>query len=185
MKQLGEFWRGRVELSLDEHGVPYDARDAAVEARVLVEGRARPGWIDACDCLMRAQVLEAFRSDPRFGSLAILFKRVSNILAKNAEPVPAALDRARLVESVERDLAAALDQARAKAEPLWEKREYAKLLPALLEMEHAIHAFFDGVMVNADDAAVRANRLRLLTEVRELFLRGWDLSKVVVEGEKA
>jgi glycyl-tRNA synthetase beta chain len=184
MKQLGEFWRGRVELSLDERGVPYDARDAAVEARVLVEGRARPGWIDACDCLMRAQVLEAFRSDPRFGSLAILFKRVSNILAKNAEPVPAALDRARLVESVERDLAAALDQARAKAESLWEKREYAKLLPALLEMEHAIHAFFDGVMVNADDAAVRANRLRLLTEVRELFLRGWDLSKVVVEGEK-
>jgi len=52
-------------------------------------------------------------------------------------------------------------------------------------MEGAIHGFFDRVMVNVDDAPLRLNRLRLLTEVRELFLRGWDLSKVVVEGEKA
>jgi glycyl-tRNA synthetase beta chain len=52
-------------------------------------------------------------------------------------------------------------------------------------MEGPIHAFFDNVMVNADDPATRLNRLRLLSEVRDLFLRGWDLSKIVVEGEKA
>ena len=52
-------------------------------------------------------------------------------------------------------------------------------------MGDAIHAFFDHVMVNVDDVAVRLNRLRLLADVRELFLRGWDLSKVVVEGEKS
>ena len=40
-------------------------------------------------------------------------------------------------------------------------------------------------MVNVDDAAVRLNRLRLLADVRELFVRGWDLSKAVVEGEKS
>ncbi len=184
MKKLGEFWRGRVEQALDERGVPYDGRDAAIEARASVAGKARPGWIDPWDCLERARALEAFRRDERFQPLAILFKRVSNILAKNTEPLPPSLDRTRLTEQVERELAEALDRARAATEPLWEKREYAKILPALLEMKHAIHAFFDGVMVNAEDATVRLNRLRLLSEVRELFLRGWDLSRVVVEGEK-
>jgi asparaginyl-tRNA synthetase len=48
----------------------------------------------------------------------------------------------------------------------------------------AIHGFFDRVMVNVDDLAMRANRLKLLADVRELFARGWDLSRVVVEGEK-
>jgi hypothetical protein len=51
-------------------------------------------------------------------------------------------------------------------------------------MEHAIHAFLDGVLVNADDLPTRVNRLQLLSEVRELFVRGWDLSRVVVEGEE-
>jgi glycyl-tRNA synthetase beta subunit len=51
-------------------------------------------------------------------------------------------------------------------------------------MQGAIHGFFDHVMVNVEDAGTRQNRLRLLAEVRELFLRGWDLSRVVVEGEK-
>jgi glycyl-tRNA synthetase beta subunit len=67
---------------------------------------------------------------------------------------------------------------------LWREREYARILPALLEMERAIHGFFDRVLVNAEDLPTRVNRLRLLSEVRELFVRGWDLSRVVVEGEK-
>ena len=48
----------------------------------------------------------------------------------------------------------------------------------------AVDSFFNDVMVNADDAVLRQNRLQLLAEVRELFLRGWDLSRIVVEGEK-
>ena len=69
-------------------------------------------------------------------------------------------------------------------DPLWERRSYAEILPALLEMEQAIHTFFDRVLVNAEDTATRLNRLQLLSEVRALFLRGWDVSKVVVEGER-
>jgi len=52
-------------------------------------------------------------------------------------------------------------------------------------MERPIHSFFDRVLVNAEDEKLRLNRLQLLSEVRALFLRGWDLSRVVVEGEKA
>ena len=184
VKKLGEFWRGRVEGALGD--VAYDARDAAIEARVGGEpGRGRPGWIDPLDARDRARVLDRFRADARFEPLVILFKRVANILAKATEALPAALDRQRLTEPAEGALLAALDHARAVTTPLWEQRAYERILPALLDMEAAIHSFFDSVLVNAEDAPTRLNRLRLLADVRELFLRGWDLSKVVVAGEKS
>ena len=114
----------------------------------------------------------------------MLFKRVANILAKATETLPASLDPAALAEPAEQALLAALERARAAAEPLWAERAYADILPALLAMEHAIHGYFAAVMVNVDDVPTRLNRLKLLADVRELFLRGWDLSKIVVEGEK-
>ena len=186
VKQLGEFWRGRVEAALEQDGIAYDTREAALEAQVPMNGvpRPRPGWIDPVDCLARARVLSRFRDDGRFAPLVILFKRVGNILKAATEPLPATLDRARLGEAAERELLTALERARERTGPLWQQQAYGDILPALLEMETAIHAFFDRVMVNVDDAPLRLNRLRLLAEVRELFLRGWDLSKVVVEGEK-
>ena len=67
---------------------------------------------------------------------------------------------------------------------MWSERGYDRILPELLAMEAAIHGFFDHVLVNAPDPATRLNRLKLLADVRELFVRGWDLSRVVVEGEK-
>ena len=185
MKKLGEFLRGRVDVALDDRGVAYDVRDAALEARIVMGNATRPGWCDPGDALQRAEALGTFRGDPHFEPLVILFKRVANILKAATEPMPATLDAARLTEPAERELFSAYEKARAATAPLWERRAYAELLPALLQMETAIHGFFDHVMVNVDDAPVRANRLKLLAEVRDLFLRGWDLSRVVVEGEKA
>jgi glycyl-tRNA synthetase beta chain len=187
MKKLGEFWRGRVEAALEERSVPYDAREAALEARLVLDGDGtrRPGWIDPADGLARARVLDGFRSDQRFEPLAILFKRVGNILKAATETLPGSLDRERLSEAAERGLLGALEQARAGTDPLWQRRAYADILPVLLGMEQAIHGFFEQVLVNAEDMPTRLNRLRLLSEVRDLFLRGWDLSRVVVEGEKS
>jgi glycyl-tRNA synthetase beta chain len=187
VKKLGEFWRGRVEAALDERGAAFDARDAALEARVRTDAapKPRPGWIDPADALERAMVLDKFRGDRHFSPLAILFKRVSNILSKNSEPLPEVLDRERLGEPVERELIASLERARLATDPLWRAHRYADVLPALLEMESAIHAFFDGVLVNAEDRELRRARLTLLAEVRDLFLRGWDFSRIVVEGEKS
>jgi len=194
MKQLGEFWRGRVELALEERGIAYDTRDAALEARIVsyVPGpdgtgavpARRPGWADPYDALLRARVLAGFRSDRRFESLAVLFKRVANILKASTEK-PGPLDPALLSEAAERALADAVVGAGGRAATLWDERRYADILPAFLELEQPIHTFFDDVLVNAEDPALRSNRLRLLTDVRDLFTRGWDLSRVVVEGEKA
>ncbi|TMQ67736.1 MAG: glycine--tRNA ligase subunit beta [Candidatus Eisenbacteria bacterium] len=185
VKKLGEFWRGRVEAALEDRDIPYDTREAALEAQVQLNGaRPRPGWIDPWDCHERAGALAGFRGDRRFEPLVILFKRVANILKAATEPLPEALDRARLAEDAERALLEALETARRRTDPLWRQRAYREILPALLDMEAAIHGFFDRVLVNAEDAPTRLNRLRLLTEVRALFVRGWDLSRVVVEGER-
>jgi glycyl-tRNA synthetase beta chain len=186
MRKLAEFWRGRVDVALEERGIPYDKRDATLDAqtRRADTPRPRPGWIDPADALERAQVLAGFADDQRFGPLVILFKRVGNILAKATETLSGTLDAARLTEPAEQTLLRALETARAATEPLWAKRDYAAILPRLLDMEQAIHGFFDAVMVNVDDLPTRINRLQLLADVRALFTRGWDLSKVVVEGEK-
>jgi glycyl-tRNA synthetase beta chain len=180
---LSAFWRDRVRAALEEREVRYDAAEAALAADL--DGAGRPGWSDPADCLARAQVMDGFRGDERFEPLAVLFKRVDNILAKATETLPDRLDETRLTEPMERELAAALERARQATAPLWERRDYQAILPALLELEQTIHGFFDAVLVNAEDPAVRLNRLRLLSEVRALFVRGWDLSKIVVEGERA
>ena len=108
----------------------------------------------------------------------------SGFSVKVHDALPAALDPARLAEPAEKTLLAALERSRAGTRALWDERAYDRILPELLGMEEAIHAFFDTVLVNAEDAPTRLNRLRLLAEIRELFLRGWDLSKIVVEGER-
>ncbi|MFN8587595.1 MAG: glycine--tRNA ligase subunit beta [Candidatus Eisenbacteria bacterium] len=185
MKKLGDFLRTRVDTALEDRGVVYDTREAALEARIVMGNATRPGWCDAADALARAQALGAFRGDPRFAPLVILFKRVANILKASTDALPGKVDESKLAEKVEKDLLAALKQATADTAPLWDAKAYDRILPALLGLESAIHAFFDGVMVNAEDAAVRQNRLQLLADVRDLFVRGWDFSKVVVEGEKA
>ncbi len=185
IKKLGEFWRGRIDVALEERGVAYDTRDAALEARIVMGDAARPGWCDAADALARARTLGEFRGDARFEPLVVLYKRVANILKAATEPLPAQLDRARLADPYEKGLLEALDRARVAITPLWDQRDYARILPALLELDRPIHGFFDKVMVNVDDPVVRGNRLRLLREVSELFVRGWDLSRIVVEGERA
>jgi glycyl-tRNA synthetase beta chain len=183
-ESLRGFWRDRVAAALAERGVRYDACEAALEAGLEEAGATRPGWSDPSDCLLRGRAIDAFRGDARFEPLVILFKRVANILAKATETLPATLDAARLTEPLEQELAAALELARDRTGPLWARRDYQAILPALLEMEQVIHGFFDAVLVNAEDLPTRLNRLRLLSEVRALFVRGWDLSKIVVEGER-
>jgi glycyl-tRNA synthetase beta chain len=185
MRRLGEFLRSRVDAALEERGLAHDIREATLEARIVMDGATRPGWCDPADALARARALAEFRDDPRFAPLVVLFKRVANILRAAPEPLPKALDPALLTESHEHALLAAVELARGRTAGLWETGDYAAILPELLGMGDAIHGFFDHVMVNVENLSVRVNRLRLLSDVRELFLRGWDLSRAVVEGERS
>ncbi|MBW3550455.1 MAG: glycine--tRNA ligase subunit beta, partial [Proteobacteria bacterium] len=100
-------------------------------------------------------------------ALAAANKRSRNILRKVEGELPGAIDAALLVEDAERELAAAVDAAIADTDPLLAARDYVAVLARLARLRPQVDAFFDAVMVNADDAAVRNNRLALLKRLSD------------------
>lgn len=172
--RLAEFWNGRVATALGERGAAYDEIAAALGGR---EGAADP-----LDVERRARALERWRGNADFEPLVIGFKRVANILRAAAEGDVPAQPAATYPEPAEAALAEALATAARAAEPQFAARDYDGVLRTLLSLRAPIDAFFDSVMVNVEDAVVRRRRLGLLASARALFDRGWDLSKVVVEG---
>jgi glycyl-tRNA synthetase beta chain len=170
--KLEEFWGGRLATALEARGYAYDESAAALAG---TEGGADP-----VDVERRAAALKRWRGNADFVPLVIGFKRVANILrAAPEEPTPFA---GTATDPVEVALAGALHLAAKEVEPFFASRDYDRVLGVLLGLRAPIDAFFDGVMVNVDDLDVRRRRLGLLAAVRALFDRGWDLSKVVVEG---
>jgi glycyl-tRNA synthetase beta chain len=170
--KLDEFWSGRIATALTERGYAYDEVAAAL-------GAAGAG-LDPADVARRADALKRRRGAADFVPLVIGFKRVANIL-KAATDAPAGV-AGDLPEPAEAALFTAVERAIRAAEPLFAARDYERVLDVLLALRAPIDAFFDAVMVNADDPAVRRRRLGLLATTRALFDRGWDLSRVVVEG---
>jgi glycyl-tRNA synthetase beta chain len=88
------------------------------------------------------------------------------------------VDAALLSEAAEIALNAALAVVKPQADAAFERGDYAASLKALAALKAPVDAFFDGVMVNADDAAIRANRLGLLATLHQAMNRVADLSKL-------
>ncbi|HYF58802.1 MAG TPA: glycine--tRNA ligase subunit beta [Burkholderiaceae bacterium] len=127
----------------------------------------------------RLEAIAAFRALPEAASLAAANKRIGNILRKaDGAAVAAAPDAALLVEDAERALHAAVEEAAPPAERRLAALDYAGALAGLAALRGPVDAFFDGVMVNADDPALRANRLALLGRLHRLMNRVADLSKL-------
>ncbi|MCM2321156.1 MAG: glycine--tRNA ligase subunit beta [Pseudomonas sp.] len=124
----------------------------------------------------RVQAVQAFRQLAEAATLAAANKRVSNILSKAEGEVPALVSSTLLVEPAEQALATAVAAAAEAVAPLAEARNYRAALERLASLRTPVDAFFDSVLVNADDAAVRANRYALLTQLRGLFLGVADIS---------
>jgi len=111
-------------------------------------------------------------------ALAAANKRIANILKKSEAGTTAAVDDARLIEPAERALAEALRQVKPRADALFDSGDYAASLRELAVLKAPVDAFFDSVMVNADDAALRNNRLALLAALHAAMNRVADLSKL-------
>lgn len=124
----------------------------------------------------RVQAVQAFRQLAEAATLAAANKRVSNILAKAEGEVPALVSSSLLVEPAEQALATAVAAAAEAVAPLAAARNYRAALERLASLRTPVDAFFDSVLVNADDAAVRANRYALLAQLRGLFLGVADIS---------
>jgi glycyl-tRNA synthetase beta chain len=110
----------------------------------------------------RLKAIGAFARLPEAQALAAANKRIRNILRKVEGELPTAIDPARFTETAERELAQAVDAAVADTDPLLARRDYVAVLARLAALRPQVDAFFDGVMVNVEDAAVRNNRLALL-----------------------
>ncbi len=109
--------------------------------------------------------VRAFMALPEAESLAAANKRIGNILRK-ADDVPTAFDRALLLEPAERSLGEAFSAVRPWAEQLYASGDYSAMLKSLAPLKLPVDRFFDEVMVNVDDAKLRANRLGLLAALQ-------------------
>jgi len=122
--------------------------------------------------------VRAFAALPEAPALASANKRVGNILKKAEGEVPAQVNPALLAEPAEQALAAALQAAAPVADAAFERGDYTASLQALAVLKAPVDAFFDGVMVNADDAALRNNRLALLAALHRAMNRVADLARL-------
>jgi glycyl-tRNA synthetase beta chain len=166
-EDLLHFAYERLMGSLREQGYSAQEVDAVVALRPALWG----------DIPKRLAAVRAFAALPEAASLAAANKRVGNILKKSDEaPVP--LSASLLKEPAEQRMAEALQGAASKADPLFESGDYTASLRELASLKGPVDAFFDDVMVNADDPQIRANRLALLRALHGAMNRVADLSRL-------
>jgi glycyl-tRNA synthetase beta chain len=126
----------------------------------------------------RLQAVREFRRLPEAESLSAANKRIRNILRKAGEEVAANVDAAALTEPAEQNLLESARQARAGILPSLKDRDYTAALRRLAQLRQPVDSFFDDVMVMAEDAHLRRNRLGLLGIIEGLFLDIADISKL-------
>ncbi|MEA1604899.1 glycine--tRNA ligase subunit beta [Pseudomonas spirodelae] len=124
----------------------------------------------------RVQAVQAFRALPQAAALAAANKRVSNLLSKAEGQVAASVAAHYFDNPSEFALNAAIQQAEQAVQPLAAARQYNLALSQLANLREPVDAFFEAVLVNAEDPAVRANRYALLAKLRGLFLGVADIS---------
>jgi glycyl-tRNA synthetase beta chain len=165
---LADFIYDRLAGSLREQGYTAQEVDAVVSQRPQRLG----------DIPKRLAAVRAFAALPESAALAAANKRVGNILKKVEDSVEAWVDAALLQEAAEVALHAALVDVVPRADAAFDTGDYTESLQALAALRAPIDAFFDGVMVNADDPALRANRLGLLAKLHGAMNKVADLSKL-------
>ncbi|HEX5306334.1 MAG TPA: DALR anticodon-binding domain-containing protein, partial [Dyella sp.] len=129
----------------------------------------------------RLRAVADFSRRPEAASLAAANKRVANLLRKQAEEAGApavgdSVDASRFELPAEHALADALAAAERDNAPAWAEHDYGRVLDRLARLQAPVNTFFDDVLVNADDAAVRANRLALLAKLKDQFSAVADIA---------
>jgi glycyl-tRNA synthetase beta chain len=163
-----DFFKERLRHMLRDAG--HDPK--AVDAVLALD----PTRIDQVPAKLAA--VKAFAALPEAEALAAANKRVGNILKKVEGAVAPGFDNSLLQEAAERALAAMLPVVKADAEAAFERGDYTASLQALAKLRTPVDAFFNDVMVNAEDPALRANRLGLLATLHNAMNRVADISKL-------
>ena len=142
----------------------------------VVRAALAAGATDLFDIDLRVRALNAFAKTETAEHLAAANKRVANILAKADEVDGTPADSNLFVHEAEHALHEAVSRVGSTLRPLLADRNYQSALDELAQLRGPVDAFFDGVMVNAEDPAERSNRLRLLGGLRALFTQVADLA---------
>ena len=160
-----DFMLGRFRAWYQDEGIAVDVIQA-----VLARRPTRPADFDA-----RVRAVSHFRTLDSAEALAAANKRVSNILAK-ADAAIGEINLTACVEPAEKSLAEAVLALRTEVQPLIAQGDYTAVLDKLANLRAPVDSFFDNVMVNAEDSALRQNRLAILNTLQGLFLQVADIS---------
>ena len=160
-----DFMLGRFRAWYQDEGIAVDVIQA-----VLARRPTRPADFDA-----RVRAVSHFRTLDSAEALAAANKRVSNILAK-ADAAIGEINLTACVEPAEKALAEAVLALRTEVQPLIAQGDYTTVLDKLANLRAPVDSFFDNVMVNAEDPALRQNRLAILNTLQGLFLQVADIS---------
>ena len=160
-----DFMLGRFRAWYQDEGIAVEVIQA-----VLARRPTRPADFDA-----RVRAVSHFRTLDSAEALAAANKRVSNILAK-ADAAIGEINLTACVEPAEKALAEAVLALRTEVQPLIAKGDYTAVLDKLANLRVPVDSFFDNVMVNAEDPALRQNRLAILNTLQGLFLQVADIS---------
>lgn len=158
----------RLKGQFHEQGVamPLFASVASVKPALLTDYEPRIVAVSSFSALVEAE------------SLAAANKRIGNILKKATEEIPAEVNPELFDNPAEQTLATLISALSIKITPLLNNADYTGVLTQLAGLRDAVDTFFDQVMVNVDDPAVRGNRLALLQQLRAMFLTVADISKL-------
>ncbi len=160
-----DFMLGRFRAWYQDEGIAVDVIQA-----VLARRPTRPADFDA-----RVRAVSHFRTLDSAEALAAANKRVSNILAK-ADAAIGEINLTACVEPAEKALAEAVLALRTEVQPLIAQGDYTAVLDKLANLRAPVDSFFDNVMVNTEDPALRQNRLAILNTLQGLFLQVADIS---------
>jgi glycyl-tRNA synthetase beta chain len=130
------------------------------------------------DVPKRLEAVRSFAALPESAALAAANKRVGNILKKSDTAISTHVNQALLTESAEKALYTALFKIKPISDAAYEQGDYAASLKCLAALKAPVDSFFESVMVNAEDPALKANRLGLLATLHEAMNRVADLSKL-------
>ncbi len=168
VQAIKEFCMDRLSVNLREHGSTPQEVDAVLSLA--------PALLS--EVPKRLAAVRIFSELAEAPALAAANKRVSNILKKVEDEIQAQVNASLLAEPAEIALNVALSKVKPEADKLFESGDYTASLKALAALKAPVDDFFDNVMVNADDPALKANRLGLLAILHQTMNRVADLSKL-------
>lgn len=164
-EKIDYFFKQRLQYLLLDKGYPFEITDAVLS---VFDG-------DVLACFKKAEALKKFKNTGDFASFVMAYKRVYRIVEKPVYTLPTP----KLFEvKEEQELYEAYQKTKERIENLIKQGDFYKALEALSTLKTHIDTFFDHVMVMVEEPILRNNRLALLTQIKDLFLKITDLSKI-------